>query len=116
MLLTLLDGYVDEPSCLGVPPYIPPYVRYAAGAIIDGGHRCQYHTIDQWRHGGSLDGDVLLIITGALVPGRYLRGMPISYNEPRHIAATFEEPVTLGVSAALYGVGRGRSCSSGGLT
>jgi radical SAM superfamily enzyme with C-terminal helix-hairpin-helix motif len=79
MLVSLLDGYVDEPSCLGVPPYISPYVRYGAGAIIHAGHRCQYRTIDQWRHGASLDGDVSLFITGALVPVRYLRVMPISY-------------------------------------
>ena len=107
MLLTLLDGYVDEPSCLGVPPYISPYVRYAAGAVTAAGHRCQYRTIDQWRYGASLDGELLLIITGALVPGRYLRGMPVSYKELRRISATFKGPIILGGSAALYGIGHG---------
>lgn len=107
MLLTLLDGYVDEPACLGVPPYISPYVRYAAGAVADAGHRCQYRTVDQWRQGASLDGDVLLVITGALVPGRYLRGMPISYRELRRVTAAFDGPVVLGGSAALHGIGHG---------
>ncbi|MFO8132519.1 MAG: radical SAM protein [Thermoplasmatota archaeon] len=107
MLLTLLDGYVDEPSCLGVPPYISPYVRYAAGAIVDAGHRCQYRTVDQWRQGASLDGSALLIITGALVPGRYLRGMPMSYNEFHRITASFNGPVILGGSSAKHGIGHG---------
>ena len=31
--IALLDGYVDEPTCLGVPPYISPYPRYIAGSI-----------------------------------------------------------------------------------
>ena len=38
----ILDGYVDEPTCLGVPPYISPYVRYLAGVLhahgFDPGH------------------------------------------------------------------------------
>jgi len=107
MLLTLLDGYVDEPSCLGVPPYISPYVRYAAGAIVDAGHRCQYRTIDQWRKGASIDGNALLAMTGALVPGRYLRGMPMSYNEFHRITAAFNGPVILGGSSAKHGIGHG---------
>jgi len=111
MLLTLLDGYVDEPACLGVPPYISPYVRYAAGAIIDAGHRCQYRTVDQWRQGASLDGELLLVITGALVPGRYLRGMPLSCRELKTISATFNGPIILGGSAALHGIGHGGGAS-----
>ncbi len=31
----ILDGYVDEPACLGVPPYVSPYIRTVAGALID---------------------------------------------------------------------------------
>ena len=29
----ILDGYLDEPSCLGVPPYISPHVSYTFGAL-----------------------------------------------------------------------------------
>ena len=46
----ILDGYVDEPACLGVPPYISPYIRSVAGALIDHGCRVQYLTIDQLRN------------------------------------------------------------------
>ena len=33
--VTILDGYIDEPACLGVPPYLSPYPRYIAGALLD---------------------------------------------------------------------------------
>ncbi len=107
MRVTILDGYTDEPSCFGVPPYVSPYVRYAAGAIKDAGHDFQYLTIDRWRKDGNIKGEVLLIITGALVPGRYLRGMPISFNELRDISRKFRGIKILGGSAARYGIGRG---------
>ncbi|MGC9554527.1 MAG: radical SAM protein [Thermoplasmatota archaeon] len=106
-MITILDGYTDEPSCLGVPPYIAPSVRYAGGAIASAGHQWQYRTIDQWRSGASIDGDTLLVIAGALVPGRYLRGMPISYNELKKIAESFSGTVILGGASARYGLGRG---------
>ena len=53
---TLLDGYIDEPTCLGVPPYISPYPRYIAGAIRDFDKSAQisYFTIDQIRSDNSL--------------------------------------------------------------
>src|SRR5207253_2688473 len=35
MKVVILDGYVDEPSNFGVPPYISPYPRYVAGAVRD---------------------------------------------------------------------------------
>ena len=43
----ILDGYVDEPACLGVPPYISPYIRTVAGALIGHGFTVRYLTIDQ---------------------------------------------------------------------
>ena len=33
----ILDCYVDEPACLGVPPFVSPYPRYIYGALIDAG-------------------------------------------------------------------------------
>ena len=107
MQITILDGYVDEPSCLGVPPYISPYVRYAAGAVRDAGHEYQYLTIDQWRKGKNIEGETLLIITGAVVPGRYLRGMPISFKEFSKITSSFKGVKILGGAAATYGIGEG---------
>ncbi len=81
MRVTILDGYIDEPSRLGVPPFISPYPRYVAGAVIAAGHEPEYMTIDHWRQGRRPKGDLLFIISGALVPGKYLRTMPMSRKE-----------------------------------
>ncbi|HBS06876.1 MAG TPA: radical SAM protein, partial [Leptospiraceae bacterium] len=53
--MLILDFYVDEPACFGVPPYLSPYCRYAAGALVAGGipqEKIQYLTVDQWRNQG----------------------------------------------------------------
>ena len=52
MKALIIDGYVDEPSCLGVPPYLSPYPRYIAGALRERGlHEkdIHYYTIDTLR-------------------------------------------------------------------
>ncbi len=90
MRVVILDGYVDEPSNFGVPPYISPYPRYLAGAVTDAGHTWDYVTIDQVRSGHPLHGDLLAVISGPIVPGKYLRGLPISEKEILHHAGTFE--------------------------
>jgi len=81
MQVTILDGYVDEPSRLGVPPYVSPYARYTFGAVKAAGHEPQYMTVDHWRQGKKTDTQLLFIVSGALVPGKYLRTMPISAKE-----------------------------------
>ncbi len=108
MLVTLLDGYTDEPSCLGVPPYISPYTRYAAGAIWDAGHTCHYMTIDDWRNGKEMKGDTLVILSSAIVPGRYLRGMPISFKEMKTVADAFKGVMILIGTSARYGIKVGK--------
>ena len=94
MKAIILDGYVDEPACFGVSPYISPYPRYAAGALIECGFLesdISYFTIDSVRSlGKSLSeqfkkADVLIIISGMTVPGKYLRGTPITAEEIRAI-------------------------------
>ena len=47
----LIDGYVDEPTVLGVPPYVSIYPRYIAGAIwsVNPHAQIHYQTIDQIR-------------------------------------------------------------------
>ena len=45
----IIDGYVDEPACLGVPPYISPYIRTVAGVFLSKDIPVTYHTIDQIR-------------------------------------------------------------------
>ena len=49
--VALVDGYVDEPTCLGVPPYVSIYPRYIAGAIWTKSPKTEilYKTIDQVR-------------------------------------------------------------------
>ena len=86
--ITIIDGYIDEPTCLGVPPYISPYPRYIAGAIYKHNkkHNISYYTIDQIRNNHSLidelqKSDIIITIAGLLVPGRYLSGYPASPNE-----------------------------------
>ncbi len=102
MRVTILDGYVDEPSNLGVPPFISPYPRYLAGAVLEAGHEFNYVTIDQVRGGARLKGDVLAVISGAIVPGKYIRGMPMSQKEILHHALAFEGTKVLGGPLARF--------------
>ncbi len=83
MKVVILDGYVDEPSILGVPPYISPYVRELAGVCNELGVEWEYITIDDWRIGRRVEGDMLVLIGGAIVPGKYLRTYPASLREIR---------------------------------
>lgn len=84
----IIDGYVDEPTCLGVPFYISTYVRYVAGAIycavsdIDYSD-IRYLTIEQLRETDYVipAGDFIVLISGNPVPGKYLGGLPISTPE-----------------------------------
>ncbi|MDV0445144.1 hypothetical protein MmiAt1_07010 [Methanimicrococcus sp. At1] len=92
MKAIILDGYVDEPACFGVPPYLSPYPRYTAGALIDAGFKeedISYFTIDTVRASGKTlteqfkSADVFIIISGMTVPGKYLKGTPITADEIR---------------------------------
>jgi radical SAM superfamily enzyme with C-terminal helix-hairpin-helix motif len=102
MRVTILDGYVDEPSNLGVPPFISPYPRYLAGAVLESGHEYEYLTIDQVRGGRRPGGDVLAVISGPIVPGKYLRGMPMSQREILQQASSFRGTKILGGSLARF--------------
>ena len=111
--VSILDGYVDEPTCLGVPPYISPYPRYIAGAIwsYDKSAQIFYVTIDQIRNDNSLldvlsKSDLIMVIAGMSVPGRYLSGFPVSPNEINSILRNIKKPVKLLCGpAARYGFG-----------
>ena len=102
MKVVILDGYVDEPSNFGVPPYIAPYPRYVAGAIRDAGHTWEYVTIDRARAGHPLKGDLLVLISGPIVPGKYLRSLPISDREIGVHASAFEGPRVFGGPLARF--------------
>jgi len=87
----VMDGYVDEPACFGVPPYISPYVRYAFGALSLAGMEVAYLTCDAWRRTPREDlwrrADLLVVISGLTVPGRYRGGSPLTLRELEALAA-----------------------------
>jgi radical SAM superfamily enzyme with C-terminal helix-hairpin-helix motif len=111
--VTILDGYVDEPTCLGVPPYLSPYPRYAAGAIwnSDPSAHITYLTIDQLRQNAHhidhlAQSDLLVVIAGVSVPGRYLSGFPASPRELTTFLQRLDHPLkVLYGPAAKHGFG-----------
>ncbi|MDR3331616.1 MAG: radical SAM protein [Synergistaceae bacterium] len=88
----IIDGYVDEPACFGVPPYVSPYVRYCAGVLLSHGYELKYATCDTWRgmRGETAEAvassDLTLVIMGLTVPGRYRGGSPLTKRELEEIA------------------------------
>jgi len=110
----VLDGYEDEPAAFGVPNYLGFHIRYICGVLESRNIPYTYMTIDQWRlyhkkrlqdpseraalkrELSELDGAVIL--AGAVVPGKYIRGTPISRKELDEFLATFphEQPVLAG--------------------
>ena len=94
----LIDGYEDEPAAFGVPPYIGFHCRYIAGVFEKKKIHYKYLTIDQWRISKFDDFENLaglVILAGAVVPGKYLRGTPISLNETERIISS--TPISLPV-------------------
>ena len=82
--VVLIDGYIDDPAALGVPPYISPMIRAVAGAAVDAGGKVTYLSIDMLRQGREIpDADVTVLLSGNTVPGKYLRSMPMSLKEIR---------------------------------
>src|SRR2546428_14189839 len=81
MKVVILDGYVDEPPNFGVPRYISPYPRYVAGAVRDARHEWEYVTVDQVRAGHPLNGELLALLSGPIVPGQYPLRPPVREGE-----------------------------------
>ncbi len=109
MRIVLLDGYIDEPACLGVPPYLSPQARYLAGAILDSGHEPLYLTIDEVRSESprmelAREATHIFVLAGALVPGKYLRGNPVSMRELAKISGWIDFSIKiLGGPLVRYG-------------
>ena len=111
----IIDGYIDEPTCLGVPPYISPYPRYITGAILSNNKKnlVEYFTIDQIRKNNDIlkkisNFDIIIIIAGSSVPGRYLSGYPLGANEIERIIRNIKKPKKILCGpAAKYGFSRG---------
>ncbi|MGY5865051.1 MAG: radical SAM protein [Candidatus Thorarchaeota archaeon] len=91
--VALVDGYVDEPTCLGVPPYVSIYPRYISGSIWTKSPQTEilYNTIDQvresFRRAQQLwtKTDLIILIAGMIVPGKYVGGTPISVREAKEL-------------------------------
>ncbi len=109
--ITIIDGYIDEPTCLGVPPYISPYPRYITGSIIkqDKKNIIKYYTIDQIRQINDLSflkkNNLIIVIAGTSVPGRYLAGYPISPYEIKKFLENIPVNKILVGPAAKFGFG-----------
>ena len=104
----IIDGYVDEPTCLGVPPYISPYVRTVAGVLYEHGFTPGYCTIDQIRSDSMYlremnSSSLVVCIAGMTVPGTYLGGTPASLHEISQIARALTNPITCLCGPILFG-------------
>ena len=100
----VLDGYEDEPAAFGVPPYVGFHIRYLCGVLEQHNIDYRYMTIDQWREFVRQKGesgienlmrsiDGFACIAGAVVPGKYLRGTPISINEMSNIVRSLPSDI-----------------------
>ena len=128
MHFTIIDGYTDEPSGLGVPPYLGTYPRYIVGAIKKLGHTYTYLTIDDLRtpHKPSLKTDittynrtgknpytvlettnVIIVNSGVHTPGKYLSALPATLKEITSKIAGFHARKILTGPAAEAGLGSG---------
>ena len=114
MRALIVDGYTDEPAGLGVPPYIDVYPRYVAGAIwtASKGAEVRYVTVDYLRENFERvmsyaeTCDLVVFVTGVVVPGKYLGGEPIRLEELVRWPALLERPIkVLGGPVARYGYG-----------
>ncbi len=115
MRVLILDGYTDEPAGLGVPPYIDVYPRYIAGAVwsVDKGATVRYVTADEARRDvarfikEAQGYDILIVIAGVTVPGRYLSGRPLELAELKEWFRLVTRPTKILVGpAARFGIGR----------
>lgn len=111
MHYTILDCYTDEASGLGVPPYLGTYPRYIYGKLKKEKHQVTYLTIDDLRLWKRYNNEkreptvkqktnilihnltknsaqqtltktnILIIILGVHVPGKYLTAQPGTLKE-----------------------------------
>jgi len=87
----ILDCFIDEPACFGVPPFVSPYPRYIYGALIDAGvdsNSIKFITINAIRETNYRifdDYEIIFLIGGAVVPGKYLGSRIGSRSEIKRI-------------------------------
>ncbi len=132
MIVTIVDGYTDEPAGLGVPPYLGIYPRYAYGAIKKARKDAKifYLTIDDLRF--TFDGeqgiktknktpnvsntreileraDVIVYIGGLHTPGKYLSAVPSQVEEVARFIKPFRGIKILGGPAFMGSAHEGGS-------
>ena len=56
---TILDCYTDEPSGLGVPPYLGVHVRYVTGSLSLLDRQYWYVTIDDLRYNQGTEREII---------------------------------------------------------
>ncbi|MCH8003261.1 MAG: radical SAM protein [Nanoarchaeota archaeon] len=110
MTYTILDCYTDEPAGLGVPPYLGTYPRYIAGYLNEDVNYLTIDDLRLYKKNNSEvrhpkpsqktnittynltinykninkileETDVLIIVLGVHVPGKYLSAVPGTLNE-----------------------------------
>jgi radical SAM superfamily enzyme with C-terminal helix-hairpin-helix motif len=85
-----------------VPPYSSPQVRAVVGAAKATEAEVDLLTIDQIRKGAQVPRtDLVVVMAGCAVPGRYLRGMPASGREIADLGRRIDGYRILGGPAAL---------------
>ena len=107
----VIDGYEDETAAFGVPNYLGFHIRYICGVLESRGIEYTYLTIDQWRikykqllndksnrdkirsELSNLAGTVVL--AGSIVPGKYIRGTPVSQRELDQILSIIPSEVPI---------------------
>ncbi len=122
MKVLIIDGYIDQPSCLGVPPFLAPLPRYIYGSIKKNkpSWAIDYRTIDQIRKelkknyqnetpigfNALRNKNIVILITGVSVPGKYLGGTPLRFSDLKHISNFFSESfkIICGPST-VFGIG-----------
>jgi len=119
----LLDGYIDTPTELGVPPYISATVRYIAYVLDYYGLDYEYVPVCTWRrlaHSGELKSvfpakqyGIVIIVGGTTVPGRYLSAYPVDAKELKKIARYFRNNTKIAVGPLAVASDRGKKFVSG---
>jgi radical SAM superfamily enzyme with C-terminal helix-hairpin-helix motif len=84
-----------------------PYPRYVAGALPG---EVLYYTIDQLRGDPSIidtmdRSDLVVVIAGVTVPGKYIGGTPATLPELERYMAGIQTPKILGGPIAMFGPG-----------
>ncbi len=115
MRAIIVDGYIDEPGCLGVPPYLATYPRYIHGVLTSSNifDAIDYITVDQLRIDVNidkithLDHELALFVSGVSVPGNYIGGKPISFRELQRFSKLFPKANRILCGpAARFGIGQ----------